>query len=34
MIRDLAFLAAQMALVFAIVATVYATTYAFFVITP
>jgi len=34
MIRDLAFLASQMALAFAIVASIYALTYAFLLVTP
>jgi len=34
MIRDIAFLVAQMALVFAIVTSIYALTYAFMLVTP
>jgi hypothetical protein len=34
MIRDLAFLATQMALAFALVASIYALTYAFLLVTP
>ena len=34
MIRDLAFLATQMALAFSLVASIYAITYAFLLVTP